>query len=119
MIKLSNSPIKTIAMGQVCSAAFYLFCMGDERQAFEGSVFLSHPMACTFNMQHGGSSIENQQFVIADLQKSCTKILRNLFPVTEQYTDQWILDTFENCERQWTVDEMKAFGIITSDIESL
>lgn len=119
MMRLSNSPIRTIAMGQVCSAAFYIFCAGDERQAFEGSVFLSHPMSCTWSTEHGGTTFENQRLILADLKKTCAKILRNVFPDVRQHTDEWIYETFENCERQWTVDEMKAFGIITSDIESL
>lgn len=42
MIKQSKTPIRTVGMGFVASAAYYIYINGHDRLAFENTVFLQH-----------------------------------------------------------------------------
>jgi ATP-dependent protease ClpP protease subunit len=87
VIKTSKTPVRTVGMGLVASAAYYIYINGHERLAFENTVFLQHDGT----IQIADSTSKVKDFMafndyteerIKNMILKCTKISSDFFDKT-------------------------------------
>lgn len=105
VIKTSETPIRTIALGLVASAAYYIYLSAPERYAFRNSIFLQHD---------GGVDLSNSNNKAKDTMK--------FFDSMNERVKQHVIDSTEiteelyeeNDDREWWMyaDKAKELGIV-------
>lgn len=106
MLKSFKGKIITRGLGEVCSAGFYLFCIGDERIAGKNTQFLYHVMS------YGDwGKISDKRETLEFLEKIQEK-LDNLVVEKTKLTHK-MLTKYDSKDWWLTAEEAKEFDIVT------
>lgn len=113
VMRLSKTPIYTIAIGICASAASMMFLAGHKRYALSNSTFVLHKGSCN---DIGGNFNEVQQFM--DQYKKDIAAMINFYKTHTKFSPE-IID--KNMETDWYISSQEALdnGLVDSIIEDI